>query len=105
MIGNMILVDARARCGPGALKKLKILQQKRHTGERAVWQPPIYLPLCIVMMFYDDRVDLRINFAGSHNGFVEQFACGDVLFPDQVRKAHRVIVAVFFKSHGDVPRC
>jgi hypothetical protein len=105
MICNMVPVDVRAQCGPGALKKFNILQEKRHAGEWAVGKPPINLPLCIVMMLYDDCIDLRINFAGSHNGFVEQFAGRDLLFPDEVRKDHRVIVAVFLESHGAIPRC
>jgi hypothetical protein len=28
-----------------------------------------------------------------------------LLFPDEVRKAHRVIVAVFLKNHAAIPRC
>src|SRR5450631_1800333 len=82
MIGNIVLVDARARGRPRALQDIQILQEKRHAGERAIRKPAVDLRLRIVVMFDDYRVDLRINFGRAGNRLVQQLPGGDLLFTD-----------------------
>jgi hypothetical protein len=71
MIGNIVLVDARARSRPGALENIQILQQKRDPGEGTIRKPVVDLPLGIVVMLHDHRIDLRIDPGGAGDGLVQ----------------------------------
>jgi hypothetical protein len=71
MVGNIVLVDARARSRPGALENIEILQQERHPGERTVWKPVFDLPLGIFVMLHDHRIDLWIDPGGPRDSLVQ----------------------------------
>jgi hypothetical protein len=71
MVGNIVLVDARARSRPGALENIEILQQKRHASEGTVGKPVVDLPLGIIVMLHDHRIDLRIEPGGAGDGLVQ----------------------------------
>ena len=100
----MVLVDARARCGPRPLKKLQILQEKRHAGERAIRKSLVDLPLGIIVVLDDDRIDFRIYFSGPRNCFIQQFTGADLPFSDEFGQTDGVIAAIFSEGHGHVPR-
>ena len=57
----------------------------------------------VVVMLDDDSVDLRIDFGGSRNGFVEQFEGRDLFSVNQLGKSDRVIVAEFLEGHRVQP--
>ena len=44
MIGDIVLENAGAEGGSGALEQIEVLEQERHAGEGAVRQPFVNLP-------------------------------------------------------------
>src|ERR1700733_3808500 len=62
MIGDIVLVDARAEGGPRTLKQIEVLEHERHAGEGAIRKPPVDLPSRVIVMLYDNGIDLRIDF-------------------------------------------
>ena len=104
MIGDIVLVDAGAERGSGALQKIEILQQKRHAGEGTVGKALVDLPPGIVVMLDDHRIDLRIDLGGAGDRLVQQFAGADLLLADEIGKADAVVIAVFRERHIDAPR-
>ena len=101
MIGDIVLVEARAESRPRALQNIQVLQQKRHAGEGAIRKPLVDLPLGMVVMLDDDRVDLRVDLGGAGDGLVQQFPGADLLVADEIGQADPVIVAVFLEGHVD----
>ncbi len=71
MVGNIVLVDARARSRPGALENIEILQQERDPSEGTVWKPVVDLPLRIIVMLHDHRIDLWIDSGGPRDSLVQ----------------------------------
>ena len=104
MVGDIVLEDTGARRGPCTLKKLQILQDKRHAGKGAVGKAVVDLPLRVVVMFDDHRVDLRIDLGGAGDRFVQQLPGLDLLVADEFGESHPVIAAVFLEGHG-LTRC
>ncbi len=64
-------------------------------------KPRFDLPLRIVVMLDDDRVDLRIDLGGAGDGLVQQLSGADLLVADEIGKADPVVVAVFLEGHAD----
>ena len=90
MVRDIVLEDARARGGPRTLKKLQVLEQKRHAGERAVRKPLVDLRSRVIVVLYDDGVDLRIDLLGPRDGFVQQLARADLFGADEFGEAKPV---------------
>src|SRR3954466_5571154 len=61
MIRDIVLEDAGARGGPRTLETIQALEQGRPAGEGAVRKPPVDFRSRVIVVFYDDRIDLRID--------------------------------------------
>ena len=61
MIGDIVPVKARTGCGARPLETLQILQKKWQARKGAVWQSLVYLSLGVILMLYDNGIDLRID--------------------------------------------
>ena len=99
MIGDIILVDARARCGPRSLKKFEVLQEERHAGERTGGKPVVDLPLGMVVVFHDHRVDVSVDLRRAGDRLVQKLAGADLFAADEIGEADCVIAAVFLERH------
>ena len=99
VVGDIVLVDAGAESGSRALEQIEILQQKRHAGEGTVRKSLFDLPLRIIIVLYDHRIDLRIDLGGAGDGFVQQFPGTDLLVVDEFGEPDRVVIAIFLESH------
>src|SRR5271169_6535046 len=60
VVGDIVLENAGAKGGSGALEEVEVLEQERHAGEGAVRQPAVDLPARVIVVLDDDGVDLRI---------------------------------------------
>ena len=99
VVGDVILVDAGAEGRPRALEEIEILQQKRHAREGTIRKSLVDLPLRIVVMLYDHRIDLRIDLGGTGDRLVEQLRGRDLLVANEFGKPEPVIAAVFLEGH------
>ena len=104
MAGDIVPVKAGAERGPRALQKVEVLQQKRHAGERAIRKPLVDLPLGMVVMLYNHRIDLGIYPGGAGDRLVQQFPGTNLLVADEFGKTDAVIAAVFPEGHVDTSR-
>ena len=100
MIGNVIVIETGARGGARALEILQVLQKKGHACERAIAKALFNLALRIIVMFYDHRIDLRIDLGGSGDRLIQQFPGAHLFFPDEFGQTHSVVAAVFAEGHG-----
>jgi len=99
MVGDIVLVDARPEGGSRALEKVEVFQEKRHAGEGAVGQSLRDLPLGMVIVLHDHRVDLWIDLRRARDGFVEQLLRADLLPAHEIGKANRVVIAILLEGH------
>src|SRR4051795_12823576 len=102
MIRDIVLEDAGARGGPRTLEKIQVLEQERHAAEGAVRKPPVDLRSRVLVVFYDDGIDLRIDLVCARDGFVQQLVRTDLFGPDEIGEAEPVMAAVFLDGHDGI---
>jgi hypothetical protein len=71
--------------------QIEILQQERHAGEGTFGKSLLDLPLRVVVVLYDHRIDMRIDLGGAGDCFVQQFPGTDLLLADKLGKPDKAI--------------
>src|SRR5262249_5779578 len=72
VVRDLVLVDAGAKCRTRAFKEIEVLQDKWHAGKGTLRHSLLDLPLRVIVVLYDDCVDVRIDLFGTRDRFIQE---------------------------------